>query len=189
MKNLKNNAYSIQKLWMGEWRCQLYVHYMFWCNQKHWEYVVLCCKNKSISDIAVLLLKIKPLQNLRVWGVNVWVRALCWGFPVVWHHFLFVGPIPTNWLINSCLQKKKKRFKGVQHKLETLTSSGLVSQSQKNILNKHQTTICGLQTTMQQSISNETHVNLFSQLAMMQWQQITPLPNVLKIQDCFSSKI
>lgn len=63
MKNLKNNAYSIQKLWMGEWRCQLYVHYMFWCNQKHWEYVVLCCKNKSISDIAVLLLKIKPLQN------------------------------------------------------------------------------------------------------------------------------
>lgn len=63
MKNLKNNAYSIQKLWMGEWRCQLYVHYMFWCNQKHWEYVVLRCKNKSISDIAVLLLKIKPLQN------------------------------------------------------------------------------------------------------------------------------
>lgn len=47
MKNLKNNAYSIQKLWMGEWRCQLYVHYMFWCNQKHWEYVVLCCKNKN----------------------------------------------------------------------------------------------------------------------------------------------
>lgn len=60
---MKNNAYSIQKLWMGEWRCQLYVHYMFWCNQKHWEYVVLRCKNKSISDIAVLLLKIKPLQN------------------------------------------------------------------------------------------------------------------------------
>lgn len=80
IKILKNNAYSIQKLWMGEWRCQLYVHYMFWCNQKHWEYVVLCCKNKSISDIAVLLLKIKPLQNLHVKGSDVSPSALCRGF-------------------------------------------------------------------------------------------------------------
>lgn len=50
-KNLKNNAYSIQKLWMGGWRCQLYVHYMFWCNQKHWEYVVLRCKEKKSIHI------------------------------------------------------------------------------------------------------------------------------------------
>lgn len=37
-------------------------------------------KNKSISDIAVLLLKIKPLQNLRVKAANVPWGALCWGF-------------------------------------------------------------------------------------------------------------
>lgn len=85
MKNLKNNAYSIQKLWMGEWRCQLYVHYMFWCNQKHWKYVVLRCKNKSISDIAVLLLKIKPLQNY-VSKASKCEWEHCAGFPVVWHH-------------------------------------------------------------------------------------------------------
>lgn len=107
MKNLKNNAYSIQKLWMGEWRCQLYVHYMFWCNQKHWEYVVLCCKNKSISDIAVLLLKIKPLQNC-LSRRQMCEREHCAGFPGVWHHFLFVGPIPDSWLIALWMYHRRK---------------------------------------------------------------------------------
>lgn len=92
MKNLKNNAYSIQKLWMGEWKCQLYVHYMFWCNQKHWEYVVLCCKkNQSISDIAVLFVENKTTE-LRGGGFEASVCEWehCAGLPVVWHHLLFV---------------------------------------------------------------------------------------------------
>lgn len=88
---MKNNAYSIQKLWMGEWRCQLYVHYMFWCNQKHWEYVVLCCKNKSISDIAVLFVENKTSTELQA-EASMWVRPLCWvssgvtSFPVCRSH-------------------------------------------------------------------------------------------------------
>lgn len=107
MKILKNNAYSIQKLWMGERRCQLYVHYMFWCNPKHWEYVVLCCKNKSISDIAVLLLKIKPLQNRRVKASNVPPRALCWGF-LLWAMISCIGAVPNSWLINCWMYYGRK---------------------------------------------------------------------------------
>lgn len=93
MKNLKNNAYSIQKLWMGEWRCQLYVHYMFWCNQKHWEYVVLCCKKKQIHIwYSCTFVENKTSTELQAEAsMHEWEH--CAGFPVVWHHFLFVGPI------------------------------------------------------------------------------------------------
>lgn len=107
-KILKNNAYSIQKLWMGEWRCQLYVHYMFWCNQKHWESVVLCCKekkNKSISDIAVLLLKIKTSTEPPCQGAcHVCpCRALCWCFLSFAVASCLLGAAPNSWLISCCL--------------------------------------------------------------------------------------
>jgi len=186
MKNLKNNAYSIQKLWMGEWRCQLYVHYMFWCNQKHWEYVVLRCKNKSISDIAVLLLKIKPLQNYvsrrqSVSGSIVLGFLLC---DIVWHHVLF--PKAEIWTLGYVTEDWSEfKFKNIG--LDNNITRMVLTSYKENFATNFQPQIV----TMLWSISNETYANIFSQLACWSvgWSLCCLMFWSPQMQDCFSGKI